>query len=303
VGLAESFSYFKQRLELDPSYQTVIEARHAAVRDCIERAIPGAETHLIGSLQRRTRIDPPTGLEDFDIDILVVLGRFDHWVPVGDGSGNSPDRALDRIEAAVRTRLFYRRLGIEQDRPAIVLPYDDGSRVEVVPAFRDDFPDSFPRGRAYWVPRTNEWHRADYDYDAQVISATNQANDGLLIPCIKMLKAWRRNLVPLLRSYHLEVLALNSFPIVLDVAKRNAAPTWPMLLQGFFQCAAEDMRRGVTIRGSLSEPPDYYLSPVEREAIAAMIQKCHEASLRYSTASDSVALQGWRSILGRPFPA
>lgn len=79
MTVSETFEQFLSGLELDKSYQEIVEDRHAAVRDYLESRLPGVRTQLIGSLQRRTRIDPLTGLQDFDIDILVELsndGRF-----------------------------------------------------------------------------------------------------------------------------------------------------------------------------------------------------------------------------------
>src|SRR5437660_12489940 len=77
MTVSETFEQFLSGLELDKSYQEIVEDRHAAVRDYLESRLPGVRTQLIGSLQRRTRIDPLTGLQDFDIDILVELFSFD----------------------------------------------------------------------------------------------------------------------------------------------------------------------------------------------------------------------------------
>ncbi|MBI2453901.1 hypothetical protein HYV58_01845 [Candidatus Peregrinibacteria bacterium] len=47
------------------------------------------------SLQRKTRIQPRSNKDIFDIDILVVFGKFDRWVSSG---GTSPSDSLDELE-------------------------------------------------------------------------------------------------------------------------------------------------------------------------------------------------------------
>ena len=70
------FSKLKQNLEPNPSFDQTIQTRHAAVRSALEnKGAAIKDTKLIGSLQRKTRIQPRIG-EKFDIDILVVLGKF-----------------------------------------------------------------------------------------------------------------------------------------------------------------------------------------------------------------------------------
>ena len=303
MKLAEAFDVFKTRLELSDSYGDIVQRRHAAVRECVERALPFARTQLIGSLQRKTRINPLKGLDGFDIDILVELGSFDHW--------ETPERgitcqtALGLGETAIASNLSYRKKGIEQDQPAIVVPYDDGSYVEVVPAYRDQFPNHIPIGRAYYVPRTGRWTLSDYDYDAEQISVANtKLAGGRLIPAIKMLKAWRRNLVPSLRSYHLEVLALGIVPVVVEFYRNsNLVLGWSQLLCHFFELAAERIAVSSAIPGSLSEPADYYLSGADRQRIASSMRSCCEAAKASLSCNDSQSIQLWRLILGEPFPA
>lgn len=302
MTLSEAFELFKTRLELDATYQDVIARRHAAIRQCIENVMPGARTQLIGSLQRKTRIDPLSGLKDFDIDILVEMGSFISWSPPGQGI--FCDGALNSLETAIKSNLKYRKMGVQEDRPAIIVPYTDGSIVEVVPAYRDNFPDHTPSGRAYYVPRASRWVLADYDYDADYVSRMNKNSKNLLIPCIKMLKAWRRNLAPALRSYHLEILTLNSMPDVMNFyAQKKWQITWQSLIYGFFLLAEEKLPLTVKIPGSLSEPADYYLQINERNNIISLLRKCADWIEHSFSKAESEAIKMWREIFGEPFPA
>jgi hypothetical protein len=296
-----AFTTFRGRLELDPSYDQVIQDRHAAVRSVIERFLPSARTQLIGSLQRRTRIDPLTGLQGFDIDILVELDHFVRFVPSG---GITPGDALNTVEASISSSLRYRKMGPQEDAPTITIPYTDGTKVEVVAAYRDRFPEHTPVGRAYWVPRAGSWVLADYDYDAKFISEMNAASGGRLIPAIKMLRAWRRHRAEaLLRSWHLEVLAVASVPLVISYYEgRGMIPSWPRIIAGFFECAVADAQRATAIPGSLSEPPDYYLDPITRWMLTRELHAMAGATARARDGDDATAIAIWRDVFGKPFP-
>ena len=300
MTLAEAFEEFRGRLELDASYDALVQQRHIAVRQYVERRFHRARTQLIGSLQRRTRIDPQQGLQGFDIDILVELGDFQRFVPQG---GVAPSDAMDSVESTVKGNVNYRRMGAYEDQPTIIIPYSDGSTVELVPAYRDNTSLNNPPGRAYWVPRAGRWALADYDFDAQYVSNMNQSFLRKVVPCIKMLKAWRRNLVPLLRSYHLEVLVCAILPRVIKaIEKQGSSLPWPLLLYGLFLNLQDTIYYPAQIPGSLSEPADYYLDNSDRQRIA----KAAEVSTNYAKLAFDVpptkAMQMWRELLGTPFP-
>src|SRR5579871_1462574 len=92
--LAEAFKVFKSNLELNDTFNKTIQARHISARSIIENNYPGAETKLIGSLARQTRIQPRPG-DDFDIDILVNVGEFHSWA--APGQGLSADSAMSNF--------------------------------------------------------------------------------------------------------------------------------------------------------------------------------------------------------------
>jgi hypothetical protein len=146
-------------------------------------------------------------------------------------------------------------------------------------------------------------NRTKYDYDADVIAFTNQRLDGLLVPCIKMLKAWGRNVASQLRSYHLEVLALVTVPHVLALLDRmGSARKWPAILAGVFEFLDLKIQYDVRIDGSLSEPPDYYLGTPERMAAIDAAKLAARTAAYARTLSDADAIAAWRGIFGDPFP-
>lgn len=301
MGVREAFDEFRSRLELDGSYQETISARHDWLRGYLENHMPGIRTQLIGSLQRRTRIDPPSGLQGFDIDILAELGSFVAWIP----GGITCDAALDSVEGTVKGNYQYQKMGVQEDRPSIVIPYEDGSSLEIVPAYQNMIPNTAGLGRSYWVPKRGAWKPADYDYDADWISKTNDQCDDRLVPCIKMLKAWRRERCPQLRSYHLEVLVASRLPTgLIPLDGKGLGSKWPYVLAAAFELLKDVIDLApLTIPGSASEPADVYLQPVARAAIKAVIVATAGAAWSTFSLTEGDAVARWRLIFGAPFPS
>lgn len=130
--LSEGFEKLKSNLELNDSFESVIETHHKAVRSVIKNAAPGINSKLIGSLQRHTRIQPREG-DKFDIDILVELGSFYGWV----SQGITTHDALNKLGEYVSQSPRYQSMGPYTDAPTISFNYQDGVKVELVPAYRD----------------------------------------------------------------------------------------------------------------------------------------------------------------------
>ena len=64
--MLKHFLKLKENLELSPSFDQIVQVRHSAVRSALEnKAAAIRDTKLIGSLQRKTRIQPRQG-EQFD---------------------------------------------------------------------------------------------------------------------------------------------------------------------------------------------------------------------------------------------
>ena len=185
ITVAQAFKEFKNRLELSESFQEKVITRHRSIRKWIEGKNSGIKTKLIGSLQRKTRINPRAN-DNFDIDILVILGEF-HEI-AKDGKGVSPSDAIDRLYTIMKEHGIYKKKDLSRDYPTVYMEYSDGTKVELVPAYRDFI--YKPKGRGYRIPKSfYEWASADYDFDAEYISRKNEETGGYLIPTIKMLKA------------------------------------------------------------------------------------------------------------------
>lgn len=301
----DAFDYCKSGLELNKTFQDEITTRHNAVRNWIESVNPSIETKLIGSLQRQTRIQPRSN-DEFDIDILVVLGKFYSWVPYG---GVTPYDALSNVENIVSTNQRYNRMGPETDSPAVSIEYANKVKVELIPAYVDNI-GQMPNGVAlskkggYWIPKNNQWVIADYDYDEVYISIVNKNTDGLLIPTIKILKAIKRKHFPNFKSYYLEILAANILPGFIAYKKeRNEQFYYPQLVWAFFLWASSEVKKRIVMPGSNCSVFDGNIPVVEAAFLSSQFDEltrlCGKALL---IENQSEAIGAWRDIIGEPFP-
>lgn len=132
--MIEAFSTLKSRLELAALFDEKIQARHTAVRSAVQHIEPGITTKLIGSLARKTRIQPRP--EDiFDIDILIVRSKFTRWVSSG---GLTADQAINSMLNVVQQIERYAAKNPSPDKPTISISYEDKTKVEIVPAYIDN---------------------------------------------------------------------------------------------------------------------------------------------------------------------
>jgi hypothetical protein len=235
--IEDTFFTLKSNLELTQTFQETISRSYNAVKSVIERNLPASRVIQIGSVGRMTRIQPkPAANTTFDIDMLVVLGEFGRWLPAGQGI--TKEIAMDSVQNAVEKAQRYSKKNPEQDHPTVTFAYENGVTIELVPAYVDNIgamPNNgyeyTPKGRAFWVPSRTGWQIADYEYEASEITKANAACNGKLIPVIKMLKAAKREHFPTMKSFHLEVIAMNVVAgTIKEIEDRGLTATYPLIV-------------------------------------------------------------------------
>lgn len=300
----QSFLNLKSNLELNDSFGEVIQQKHNAVRSLIENSGLNVDTKLIGSVARKTRIQPLSEDETFDIDILVVLGEFTGWTNYG---GISPRDALACVQSVVEGSSRYASMNPVPDEPTVTFEYKDNVKIELVPAYRDkvgyssDGITCAPIGRGYWIPKDGKWQLADYDYEADYISRMNTHLDGWLVPTIKMLKAVRREYLPEMKSFHLEVLAVNLLTAIIGAKRKlNMSITYPSLISGFFSAAENFVLPPAKIADSNSGA--ITLGPASSLKIHQNIIMIKNFCKNLETlVSEEEKLKNWKILFGDPF--
>jgi len=302
TNIYQAFNEFKSRLELSETLQNAVSTHHNAIRDWIESSRSDIETSLIGSLQRKTRIQPRSN-DTFDIDILVVLGSFTSWASYGQGI--TPSDALHELDKIMRGHEGYEKMDLYKDFPTVTFNYADGTKAELVPVYRDYIGDIPPKGRGYWIPKNqSNWALADYDYDADYISQKNKETAGWLVPTMKMLKAAKRNLFSEMKSYHLEVLAVNCIPSLVSYYKRQGYQiSYPSLIYSFFAVSKDKVLESCFISGSKSPDASAYMNAFYKQAFAEKFKQLENYCQSIVRIDGQTAVSGWRKLFGEPFPA
>lgn len=298
-----AFIRLKSNLELSDTFQSTITQHHSSVRNVMEKA--GPKTKLIGSLQRKTRIHPRNN-DQFDIDILVIMGGFTGWSTAGYGGVLTSD-ATWHVNHLLSQNGVYRNKNPKTDDPTVLFYYDSDVKVELVPAFLDNVGYSHegiphaPIGRAYWVPKDGKWELADYDYDAAYISVMNDFCEDYLIPTIKMLKAIKNIHFPNLNSMYLEILATEIIPSRVSFRKNAGMEvSYPSLITDFFNIASNyKFFFAKQLPGSLTPPisPDISTSinlPIKFKKISTYISEI-------SRLSQTDQLIYWKKLFGEHF--
>jgi hypothetical protein len=302
------FEKLKQNLELSPSFEQIVQTRHAAVRSAIaNRGAEIKETKLIGSLQRKTRIQPRQ-TDQFDIDIVIVLGEFHSWLPVGDPNGITPERALNYVHGSVQGSDRYSSKNPQRDAPTIALQFADEVKVELVPAYVDMIGQNStgtthsPKGRGYWIPKNGRWELADYDFEAAHVTEKNLASEGYLVPTIKMLKSIKRLHFPYLGSFPLEVLAAQAIPsIVAYQRQNNQTITYPDLIRLFFVLGKDWVGTPIKIVGSNSTAVN--LDPATAQSLRTMFDNviAHIQGIERMS-NQAGKISAWKQLFGEAFP-
>jgi hypothetical protein len=244
---------------------------------------------LTGSYSRSTMIAP---LKEADIDIFCVLeSRYYHHY---NGQNGGPAGLLDLTKRTL-LKTYTRTPDVSRNGQAVTIRFDDFV-VDVIPGFNR-------QGGGYLIPNsiTNSWISTDPKRHVELVSASNKAHNGDLVPLIKMIKAWNKQNGAFFRSFHLEVLAL---AILENVTITN----FPSGARFYFD-------KGRTLITQKNLDPAGYGDDVG--SYINTQDKIQEASRRFQTAYDRAikaedyanrgnmrdAVDMWRKIFGDYFPA
>lgn len=195
--ILDSFKILKSNLEITGLQESTVSIRQTNVREAIETNLSVLETFLSGSYKRQTLIAP---LSKADIDIFVVLdAKYFHNY---NGQNGGPGGLLDLLKRTLQ-KTYPRTPDISRNGQAVTIQFTD-FMVDVVPSF-------YRQGGGFLIPNsiTQSWISTDPKKHVELLTASNTRNNGNLIPLVKMIKGWNRNINSYFRSFHLEVIALN----------------------------------------------------------------------------------------------
>lgn len=281
--ILQSFATLKSNLEITGLQQETVSNRQNNVRDVVKTGLTVKESFLTGSYSRSTMIAP---LKEADIDIFTIL---DASYYEKDGQA----KLLDKVKTVLKKT--YSTSQISRNGQAVTITFADFV-VDVVPAF-------YRNGGGYFMPNsvTGKWIETDPKQHVKIMQEHNKKHDGKLVPLVKMIKCWNKNICFPFNSFHLEVMALQ----ILDgvtisdfssgaryyfdkakdyVNKKNPDPA------GYDGDVGAYLNTDAKIKGAVSNLTTAYNRALKAEEYA-------------SNNKIEDAVNEWRKVFGSKFPA
>lgn len=307
MTIDEAFKTTLSRIELNAARVELASGRYAAVKGALEEAIPGSRVRQIGSFQRRTKIRPRDLGDELDIDVVATVGTATRMASPGE-NGLTPQGALERVKSALIGNLTYKSMSPRVDAPVVSITYADKLMIEVVPAFVNKMVKAraAPQDAECYLIGTSagQWKPADYDYDAQYITAANAVAASYLVPASKLVKMFVRNQGLDIKSFYIEVLCSLIVPkLVSEWQAKRYKWSHHHVFAHTLSRMARQLGPPVVIPGSYSLPVSSGLdSRREGRAKDLLIDKARIALSLTDRSGDARIVEAWRALFGDPFP-
>jgi len=201
----EFFKVLASRLELTQSEKDRISKKHNWLREKLCEKLSVEDDFLTGSYIRDTMIRPKDG-EKFDVDFFLAFSKQDYGKSELADLLKTVKTALDEIKSGDSD---IEKIDDEQRRSIGVI-YKDNFQIDVVPAVqieKDKLYKIFDKRTQAAVNSNPKLHGKNLT-DANDVTASGSTKR--LVPIVKMLKSWKREKCDYLKSFHLELLAVEA---------------------------------------------------------------------------------------------
>lgn len=200
MTVSQRFDTFLSAIALTPDQAQDGITKHSGVRECLNKHYYGltsgsANSMLVGSWGKSTRVRPPR-----DIDVLFVLPSSVYERYQGK-SGNKQSQLLQEVKSVLSKT--YSTTKMRADGQVVVVPFVSYA-VEVVPAFK------LQNGR-FWICDTNDggkYKESDPDAEIKAVSDSDAQYNGNTRHLIKMMKKWQEYCSVPLKSFLVELVAI-----------------------------------------------------------------------------------------------
>jgi len=279
----EFFKELASKLELTKTESDKISQKHNELREKLCEKLPVEEDFLTGSYARNTIIRPKDD-KKFDVDFFLAFSKEDY--------GESELADLLKIVKAALDEIKSSDSNIEKiddkQRRSIGVIYKDNFQIDVVPAVQIE------KDKLYKIfdKRTQIAVNSNPKLHGKNLTTANANLTKRLVPIVKMLKSWRREKCDYLKSFHLELL-------VVETLKDEEITSYSTGIAKFFN--------GVDIQSSLTDPAnakniiDTYLDEDgTRDDLLSLITTerkiANEAIELEKNSDDDGAVAKWRNI-------
>lgn len=281
--ILESFKQLKTNLEITDLQHSTVSARQQNVRKVVENEFTVLDSFLTGSYSRHTMIAP---LSEADVDIFIILHSSYYKK---DGQAD----LLDKLRRALLKK-YTKTPKISRNGQAVTITFSDFI-VDVVPAFNRN-------GGGFLIPNSikNVWISTNPKTHVDIMSSENDKHNGDLIPIVKMIKGWNKNINHAFVSFYLELLAIKIF-------KNVTISDYPSGMRYFFDKGREE------IKYKVKDPVEYggQISGLDNistvEEAGSRFEKAYNRAKKgeeYERIGNAEsAISEWKKIFGNYFPA
>lgn len=281
--ILESFRKLKANFEITELQKSTLSTRQQNVRKAVEKELIVSDSFLTGSYSRHTMIAP---LKEADVDIFVVL-HSDYY------EQNGQTNLLDKVRR-VLLKTYPDTPKISRNGQAVTITFTD-FKVDVVPAF-------YREGEGFLIPNsiTKRWISTNPKVHVEIMNNENEAHDGDLVPIVKMIKGWNRNINHAFVSFYLELLAVNIF-------KNGTILDYPRGMRYFFDKGREK------IKYKVKDPVNYGENINALDTVSTVKDAVNRFENAYKLAKNAeddarngytaAAIEEWREIFGDYFPS
>jgi hypothetical protein len=201
----EFFKALAHKLELTQEESDRISKKHNWLREKLREKLPIEDDFLTGSYARSTMIRPKDE-EKFDVDFFLAFSKQDY--------GESELADLLKIVKTALEEIKSNDSDIEKiddkQRRSIGVIYKDNFQIDVVPAIqieKDKLYKIFDKRTQTAIKSNPKLHSKNL-IDAN--EATASGSVKRLVPIVKILKSWKRVKCDYLKSFHLELLVVET---------------------------------------------------------------------------------------------
>ncbi len=200
IGVTKRFTAIQENLALTEDQIADAKTKAAGITTCLNsvywNSTSETENRLnVGSWGKRTIVRPPS-----DLDLLFVL-PVEVYHRFNERTGNKQSQLLQEVKYYLEQT--YPDTDMRGDGQVIMVNFLSFN-VEVAPAFPLE-------GGGYWICDTNDggrYKKTNPALELANIDASNAAANWNTRKLIKMMKCWKRECSVPLRSFHLELLAV-----------------------------------------------------------------------------------------------
>lgn len=189
-------------LNIDDSERKLIEDKQNELRIALRGKLSLKDDFLTGSYRRHTIIKPKKEGGMFDVDVFLAFDKKEYDA-----------KELKELRGLVATALTEIKkenpsFGInninDTQRRSVCVEYGNNFFIDVVPSIEIE------KDKLYKIfdQKTLEPVKSNPKLHAQLLTDANEFTGGKLVPIIKILKSWKREKCDYMKSFHLELLAV-----------------------------------------------------------------------------------------------